>query len=74
MAPGAPCTSPIERQELPVAAVAGFTKADQFAVKNLISKQEERARDAYAQFHGSQPRVCIFIGTFNTTDKSELVE
>jgi predicted P-loop ATPase len=54
--------------------VAGFTKADQFAVKNFISKQEERARDAYAQFHGSQPRVCIFIGTFNTTDKSELVE
>jgi hypothetical protein len=57
-----------------IAELAGMKKADQFAVKNFISKQEERARPAYGRFEETQPRVCIFIGTFNTTPDGELIE
>ena len=57
-----------------IAELAGMKKADQFAVKNFISKQEERARPAYGRFEEIQPRVCVFIGTFNTTPSGELIE
>jgi putative DNA primase/helicase len=57
-----------------IAELAGMRKADQFAVKNFITKQEERARPAYAEFSEVRPRVCIFIGTFNTTTRGELIE
>jgi predicted P-loop ATPase len=57
-----------------IAELAGMKKADQFAVKNFVSKQEERARPAYGRFEEIQPRVCIFIGTFNTTPGGELIE
>lgn len=57
-----------------IAELAGMRKADQFAVKNFITKQEERARPAYAEFSEVRPRVCIFIGTFNTTPGGELIE
>ena len=57
-----------------LAELAGMRKADQFAIKNFISKQEERARPAYGHFQEIRPRVCVFIGTFNTTPGGELIE
>ena len=57
-----------------LAELAGMRKADQFAIKNFITRQEERARPAYARFEEIQPRVCLFIGTFNTTPGGDLVE
>jgi Virulence-associated protein E len=57
-----------------LAELAGMRKGDQFAIKNFITRQEERARPAYGRFEEVQPRVCIFIGTFNTTPGGELVE
>lgn len=54
--------------------LAGMKRADQFAVKNFITKQNEVARAAYAHFVEAQPRTSIFIGTFNTTAESELIE
>lgn len=57
-----------------LAELAGMRKADQFAIKNFITKQEERARPAYAEFNEVSPRSCIFIGTFNTTPGGELIE
>jgi hypothetical protein len=49
-----------------IAELAGMRKADQHAVKAFITRQEERARPAYGYFKENQPRVAIFIGTFNT--------
>jgi hypothetical protein len=49
-----------------IAELAGMRKADQHAVKRFITAEAERARAAYDRFNKSQPRVCIFIGTFNT--------
>lgn len=57
-----------------LAELAGMKKAEQFAVKNFITKQEERARPAYAHFQEIRPRVCIFIGSFNTTPGGELIQ
>jgi hypothetical protein len=57
-----------------LAELAGMKKADQFAIKNFITKQEERARPAYAEFQEIRPRSCIFVGTFNTTPGGELIE
>lgn len=57
-----------------MAELAGMRKADQFAIKNFITKQEDRARPAYGRFEEVQPRSCIFIGTFNTTPGGELIE
>ncbi|QOZ79925.1 hypothetical protein XH83_33820 [Bradyrhizobium sp. CCBAU 53351] len=57
-----------------VAELAKMKKADEFAIKNLITKQEDRARPAYGRFQEVQPRTCIFIGTFNTTTDGKLVE
>ena len=57
-----------------IAELAGMKKADQYAVKNFITKQEERARPAYGRFQEVQPRVCIFSGTFNTSVGGEMVE
>jgi predicted P-loop ATPase len=57
-----------------IAELAGMRKADQHGVKNFITKQEERARPAYAEFNEIRPRVCVFIGTFNTTPGGELIE
>src|SRR3984893_14131736 len=57
-----------------IAELFGMKKADQQGVKNFITKQEERARPAYGRFEEVQPRVCIFIGTFNTTPRGELSE
>ncbi|UGX93690.1 virulence-associated E family protein [Bradyrhizobium barranii subsp. barranii] len=49
-----------------LAELAGLRKADQYALKNFVTKQTERARAAYAHFITEQPRTCVFIGTFNT--------
>jgi hypothetical protein len=49
-----------------LAELAGMKKGEQFAIKNFISKQEERARAAYAEYQQINPRCCVFIGTFNT--------
>ncbi|QPF91482.1 virulence-associated E family protein [Bradyrhizobium commune] len=49
-----------------LAELAGLRKADQYALKNFVTKQTERARPAYAHFVTEQPRTCVFIGTFNT--------
>lgn len=57
-----------------IAELAGMRKADQFAIKNFVTSQEERARPAYGRFQEIQPRVCIFVGTFNTTRGGELIE
>ena len=57
-----------------IAELAGMRKADQYAIKNFISSQEERARPAYGRFQEVQPRVCVFIGSFNTTAGGELIE
>ncbi|MCK1346025.1 virulence-associated E family protein [Bradyrhizobium sp. CW11] len=57
-----------------MAELAGMRKADQFAIKNFITKQEDRARPAYGRFEEVQPRSCIFIGTFNTAPGGELIE
>jgi predicted P-loop ATPase len=57
-----------------LAELAGMRKADQHAVKNFVTKQEERARAAYAKFNQSQPRSPVFIGTFNTTADLQLIE
>ncbi len=57
-----------------IAELAGMRKGDQFAIKNFITKQEDRARAAYGRFNKSQPRVCVFIGTFNTTAGGELIQ
>lgn len=57
-----------------MAELAGMRKADQFAIKNFITKQEDRARPAYGRFEEVQPRSCIFIGTFNTTAGGDLIE
>jgi predicted P-loop ATPase len=57
-----------------LAELAGMKKAEQFAVKNFITKQEERARPAYAHFQEIRPRVCVFIGSFNTTPGGELIQ
>jgi predicted P-loop ATPase len=57
-----------------IAELAGMRKADVFAVKAFITRQEDRARPAYGRFKELQPRVCIFIGTFNTTGAGETIE
>lgn len=57
-----------------MAELAGMRKGDQFAIKNLITKQEDRARPAYGRFEEVQPRSFIFIGTFNTAPSGELIE
>ncbi|MET4216959.1 putative P-loop ATPase [Bradyrhizobium sp. LB14.3] len=57
-----------------MAELAGMRKADQFAIKNFITKQEDRARPAYGRFEEVQPRSCVFIGTFNTTAGGDLIE
>jgi hypothetical protein len=57
-----------------LAELAGMKKADQFAVKNFVTKQEERARPAYGHFDEIQPRTCVFFGTFNTTPGGDLIE
>jgi predicted P-loop ATPase len=57
-----------------LAELAGMKKAEQFAVKNFITKQEERARPAYGHFQEIKPRVCVFIGTFNTAPGGELIQ
>jgi predicted P-loop ATPase len=49
-----------------IAELAGMRKADAHMVKNFVTKEAERARAAYERFQKSQPRVAIFIGTFNT--------
>lgn len=49
-----------------LAELAGMKKADQYALKNFVTKQIERARAAYAHFLTEQPRTCVFIGSFNT--------
>jgi hypothetical protein len=53
-----------------LAELAGMRKGDQHSIKNFISKQEERARPAYAEFQEIKPRACVFIGTFNTDAKT----
>lgn len=58
-----------------LAELAGLRKADQYALKNFVTKQTERARAAYAHFLTEQPRTCVFIGSFNTdATTGELVE
>jgi putative DNA primase/helicase len=58
-----------------IAELAGMRTADQHAVKAFITRQEERARPAYGYFKENQPRVAVFIGTFNTdADTGDLVE
>jgi hypothetical protein len=57
-----------------LAELAGMRKADQFAVKNFITKQHERARAAYGHFDMIQPRSPVFAGSFNTTPGGELIE
>jgi len=57
-----------------IAELAGMRKADVYSVKAFITRQEDRARPAYERFKELQPRVCIFIGTFNTTADSEVIE
>lgn len=58
-----------------IAELAGMKTADQHAVKAFITRQEERARPAYGYFKENQPRIAVFIGTFNTdADTGELVE
>jgi len=55
--------------------MAGMTKGDQFIIKRFITAEEERARAAYAHFLKNQPRIAIFIGTFNTDENNDgLVE
>jgi len=49
-----------------LAEMAGMKKADQHLVKNFITAEGEKARAAFAHFLTKQPRVAIFIGTFNT--------
>ena len=58
-----------------LAEMAGMKKADQHLVKNFITAEGEKARAAYAHYLTKQPRVAIFIGTFNTdANTGELVE
>ena len=58
-----------------IAELAGMRRADQHTIKRFVTAEEERGRPAYAHFKENQPRIAIFIGTFNTdADTGELVE
>lgn len=58
-----------------IAELAGMRKADQHAVKRFITAEAERARAAYDRFLKTQPRVAIFVGSFNTDANTDgLVE
>jgi putative DNA primase/helicase len=49
-----------------LAELAMMKKGDEGAIKNFITKDEERARAAYGKFLTVQPRTVVFFGTFNT--------
>lgn len=45
--------------------LSGFNRGDVRTIKAFISRQEDRARLAYARRAGNFPRQCIFIGSTN---------
>ena len=49
-----------------LAELAGMRKGDLHRIKAFITREEERAREAYARLHSRQARISIFYGTFNT--------
>ena len=48
-----------------IAEMSGMKKADVDHIKAFVTRQEDRARPAYARFQEIQPRRCIFIGSVN---------
>ncbi len=55
---------------LEIPELTGFSRADVRAIKAFISRQEDKARLAYARRAQLVPRQCIFIGS--TNDKNYL--
>ena len=49
-----------------LAELAGLRKGDLHRIKAFVTREEERAREAYARLHSRQPRIPVFLGTFNT--------
>jgi hypothetical protein len=45
--------------------MSGASKADQKKLKAFVTRQEDRAREAYAYFKTAQPRSPIFIASIN---------
>lgn len=50
---------------LEIPELSGFNRADVRAIKAFISRQEDRARLAYARRVSEFPRQCVFIGSTN---------
>jgi hypothetical protein len=50
--------------------MSGASRADQKKLKAFITRQEDRARAAYAYFKENQPRGPVFVGTLNTDENS----
>jgi hypothetical protein len=57
-----------------IGELAGMTKDEGRAVKAFVVRQEERSRPAYGRFKELQPRIPIFIGTFNCTSDRQTIE
>jgi Virulence-associated protein E/Bifunctional DNA primase/polymerase, N-terminal/Primase C terminal 2 (PriCT-2) len=49
-----------------ISELAGMRHTDVERIKAFASRQEDKARPAYAHFQVDLPRRCIFIGTTNT--------
>lgn len=50
---------------LEIPELTGFGRSDVRAIKAFISRQNDRARLAYARRAGEYPRQCVFIGSTN---------
>jgi hypothetical protein len=57
-----------------IAELANMSKAEGRQVKAFVTRQEERARPAYGRFKERQPRICVFIGTFNCTRDRQTIQ
>lgn len=53
-----------------ISEMSGLSRADAKKLKAFISRQEDRARMAYAYFRTNQPRGCVFVGTINTDEET----
>jgi hypothetical protein len=57
-----------------IGELAGMSRHEGRQVKAFVVRQEERARPAYGRFKEVQPRIAVFIGTFNTTADRQTIE